>query len=232
MQYVQESLSPGEKILKISHYHWIYIFRSVFSAMFFFVPAFVILFLGILYHYYDIFKLPPWMITKAASQLSIADYIRGFWFTNIVARAFAFVLIVVGLLQIGASMLVVATTEIAVTSKRVVLKHGLVARRVDQMRTDFIEGDDLNQTIMGRIFDYGEIKISGTGMESIQLPKWTTEPVAFRRAIQMARNMSVQQAEQSLQNVHTMPNGAPHASPPAKPIPQAINPTAPPLEPR
>jgi hypothetical protein len=193
MQYTQESLSPGEKILKISHYHWIYVMHSVFGAAIFAALAVLIVFLAIIYHYYDIAKLPPWLIHKAAAELSITDYTRAFWHTNILARVGAFILVMMGLMQIGASMLVVACTEMAVTSKRVVLKRGLISRRVEQIRTDFIESDDIHQTIMGRILDYGQIKIYGTGTDSIVLPKYTTDPVGFRRALQTARTLSVQQ---------------------------------------
>ena len=193
MHYVQESLAPGEKILKISTYHWIYVLGSVVSAMIFFLTAIGMLFVGIVYHYYDIVKVPPWMIHKAAAELAMSDYVRAFWHINILIRLGAMVMVLMGLISIGARMLVRATTEIAVTTKRVILKRGLVSRRVEQMRTDFIEGDDINQTIMGRIFDYGMVKIYGTGTESIFLPPYTTDPLGFRRALQAARNISVQQ---------------------------------------
>lgn len=196
MHYVQESLAPGEKILKISGYHWMYIMGGVFSALIFFVGAVVVLFLGVIYHYYDIIKVPPWMIHKAAGELSAMDYVRTFWYINPLIRLGALLMVFMGLISIGARMLVRATTEIAVTTKRVILKRGLISRRVDQMRTDFIEGDDLDQTIMGRIFDYGTVKIYGTGTESIFFPPFTTDPIGFRRALQAARNISVQQQVQ------------------------------------
>lgn len=197
MHYVQESLSPGEKILKISGYHWMYVLNGVIGASIFFVLSIVILFVGVIYHYYPISKVPPWMIFTAARELAFSDYLRAFWHIHIFIRLGAMIMILMGLLSIGARMLVRATTEIAVTTKRVILKRGLVSRRVDQMRTDFIEGDDLDQTIMGRIFDYGTVKIYGTGTESIFFPGYTADPIGFRRALQAARTISVQQAMQS-----------------------------------
>ena len=206
MHYVQESLAPGEKILKISGYHWMYIMGAVVGALLFFFSAILILFLGIIYHYYDITTLPPWMIHKAAAELSTSDYVRSFWHINIIIRLGAMLMILMGLISIGARMLVRATTEIAVTTKRVVLKRGLVSRRVEQMRTDFIEGDDINQTIMGRIFDYGMVKIYGTGTESIFFPPYTSDPIGFRRALQAARNISVQQVAQMSAGAAVDPN--------------------------
>ncbi len=192
MHYVQESLAPGEKILKISGYHWMYVMGGVISAIFFFAMAIMILFLGIIYHFYDFTTLPPWKIPLAAAELAMSDYLRAFWHINVVVRVGAMLMVLMGLISIGARMLVRATTEIAVTTKRVILKRGLVSRRVEQMRTDFIEGDDINQTIMGRIFNYGTVKVYGTGTESIFFPGFTADPLDFRRALQSARNMAVQ----------------------------------------
>lgn len=212
MHYVQESLSPGEKILKISHYHWVYVMGAVISALIFFFVAVAIIFLGIIYHYYDITKLPPWNIPAAASELAMSDYARAFWHTNILVRVAAFIMILMGILSIGARMLVRSTTEMAVTTKRVILKRGLVSRRVDQMRTDFIEGDDLDQSIMGRLFNYGQVKIYGTGTESIFFPPYTTDPIGFRRALQAARNMSVQQQVAMAANAAAQPNLDPNST--------------------
>jgi hypothetical protein len=61
MTYIEESLSPGEKILKITQYHWMYLISGILSAAFQTVIAIGILFLAIIYHYYDIVKLPPWI---------------------------------------------------------------------------------------------------------------------------------------------------------------------------
>jgi uncharacterized membrane protein YdbT with pleckstrin-like domain len=191
MTYIEESLSPGEKILKITQYHWMYLVSGIISALFFMGIALGILFLAIIYHYYDIVKLPPWNIGSAASELAMSDYMRAFWHTNIIARVAAFVLILMGFIQVLAMMLVRATTEIGVTNRRIVLKRGIISRKVEEMRVDFIEGADVNQTVWGRVFGYGQIKSYGTGTESIFFPKYTADAIAFRRAIQAARTMNM-----------------------------------------
>jgi uncharacterized membrane protein YdbT with pleckstrin-like domain len=191
MTYIEESLSPGEKILKVTHYHWMYLVGAVISAAFFVFFAFVTIFLAIIYHYYDIIKLPPWEIHQAAAELAMSDYMRAFWHTNPIARVAAFMLLLMGFLQVIATMLVRATTEIGVTNRRIVLKRGIISRKVEEMRVDFIEGADVNQTVWGRIFGYGQIKSYGTGTESIFFPKYTADAIAFRRAIQAARTMNM-----------------------------------------
>lgn len=186
MTYLHESLSSGEKIIMVTRYHWMYLVNALFWAFIFFAGAALILFLAVIYHYYDLPKLPPWMLHKAAGMLSPGDYLQGFRKTHIIIRALAFVMVFMGALYIMAAWLVRLTTEMAVTNRRILLKRGMVARRVEEMRIDYIESADVNQTIMGRIFDYGQVKIYGTGAESIFFPRYTKSPVDFRRALQSA----------------------------------------------
>jgi len=188
MSYIHESLSPGEKIYKLTQYHWIYVAGALVSALFFVLLGLTSLFLGIIYHYYDVLKVPPWMIFKAAGELAFKDYLNAFWHTNILFRAVGFLLFLMAFIQIGARMLVRATTEMAVTNRRVVFKRGMVARKVEEMRIDYIEGSDVNQTMFGRMFNYGQVKVYGTGTESIWFPVYMADPVNFRRALEAARN--------------------------------------------
>ena len=48
------------------------------------------------------------------------------------------------------------TTETDVTNMRVVHKTGFIKRRTFEMALDKIESVDVNQSIMGRILNYGE----------------------------------------------------------------------------
>jgi hypothetical protein len=191
MMYIQESLAPGEKILKFTQYHWIYVAMAALSASFYVIAAFALLFVGTIYHYYDIVKVPPWRIFEAAAQLTFSDYMKAIWHINILIRASVFLLILMAIIQVGARVLVRMTTEMGVTNRRVVYKRGLVSRRVDQMRVDFIDGADLDQTIMGRILNYGSIKMFGTGTEGIIFPNFMEDPVNFQRAIQAARAVQI-----------------------------------------
>lgn len=55
------------------------------------------------------------------------------------------------------------STEIAVTDRRVILKRGLVRRHTVEMNMQKIESVDVDQTLIGRLFDYGSVSIRGTG---------------------------------------------------------------------
>ena len=54
-------------------------------------------------------------------------------------------------------------TEIAVTDRRVIYKKGLVRRQTNEMNMDKVESVKINQSILGRLLDYGDVPILGTG---------------------------------------------------------------------
>ena len=58
------------------------------------------------------------------------------------------------------------TTEFAVTDRRVIAKSGLVSRRTVEMFLDKVESLNVEQSVPGRIFDYGTVTIRGTGATS------------------------------------------------------------------
>jgi uncharacterized membrane protein YdbT with pleckstrin-like domain len=55
------------------------------------------------------------------------------------------------------------TTEIAVTTRRVIVKVGLIRRTVMEMHANRIESLVVRQSVFGRILDYGTVIVKGTG---------------------------------------------------------------------
>src|SRR5205085_6129586 len=64
-----------------------------------------------------------------------------------------------------------ATTELAVTDRRVIYKSGLFSRHTLEMNRSKVESVDVDQSILGRIFSFGTIIVRGTGgsLEPIRL---------------------------------------------------------------
>ena len=105
------------------------------------------------------------------------------------ARAWA-VLIIFGILIIGIvffiyEMLRLKTTEFAVTNRRIVMKEGILSAHVDQLSLSSIEGADLDQGIIGRLFGFGTLEIEGRGEGEIRFPPMAA-PGQFLRAANTA----------------------------------------------
>ena len=61
------------------------------------------------------------------------------------------------------------TTEYGITSNRVISKEGLIRRDIEEINLSSIESINVNQTIIGRILNYGTIVISGRGTSKVLL---------------------------------------------------------------
>ncbi len=97
------------------------------------------------------------------------------------AAAPAFVILAL----LGAAFVRRISCEYAVTSKRVIVKVGVMQTRSVELMLNKVEGITVTQGLMGRLFGYGEIVITGSGgtkepFDGIQAP------FDFRRAVQAA----------------------------------------------
>ena len=74
------------------------------------------------------------------------------------------------------------TTETDVTNMRVVHKTGFIKRRTFEMSLDKVESVDVNQSILGRILNYGDVTILGVG-EGKETISTIASPLDFRNFI-------------------------------------------------
>ena len=74
------------------------------------------------------------------------------------------------------------TTETDVTNLRVVHKTGFIKRRTFEMSLDKVESVDVNQSILGRILNYGDVTILGVG-EGRETIATIASPLSFRNFI-------------------------------------------------
>ena len=95
------------------------------------------------------------------------------------------VLIVLGLIWIAVALLRRASTELAVTTRRVIAKFGFISRSTVELNLTKIESIRVEQTVMGRIFGYGSVYVTGTGSTLDPIP-FIADPIKFRQAVQQA----------------------------------------------
>ena len=74
------------------------------------------------------------------------------------------------------------TTETDITDMRVVHKTGFIKRRTFEMSLAKVESVDVNQSILGRLMNYGDVTIQGVG-EGTQTISTIASPLGFRNAI-------------------------------------------------
>ena len=85
------------------------------------------------------------------------------------------------------------TTELAITNKRVIAKFGFISRRTVEININKVESIQVDQTLLGRIFNYGTLVISGAGNPQAPIPG-ISQPIQFRKAFLEAQEDSPSRA--------------------------------------
>ena len=78
-------------------------------------------------------------------------------------------------------------TELGVTNKRVISKTGIISRKSEEMKLTSIETVEIDQSILGRMLGYGNIKVSGRGSSDV-LFRNVVDPMGVKRAIESVSN--------------------------------------------
>jgi uncharacterized membrane protein YdbT with pleckstrin-like domain len=85
-------------------------------------------------------------------------------------------------LKLSAEWIRRVTTEIAVSDRRVIYRRGLIRRYTIEINNDKIESVDVDQTVLGRIFNFGTVVIRGTG-SAVEPLRNIHDPLHFRSYI-------------------------------------------------
>jgi uncharacterized membrane protein YdbT with pleckstrin-like domain len=115
-------------------------------------------------------------LAVVAYWLSETRLLPGIW------RYTAYALALVAVLLLIKQWLQLRVTEIAVTDRRVVYKKGLIRRQTNEMNMDKVESVQIDQSILGRMLDYGDVTILGTG-EAFEALRTIATPIELRNSI-------------------------------------------------
>lgn len=158
MRYIKASLVPGETVVYQTRLHWVVMLRHLLLG------ALLLAGSGALLSY--LLKQPRFGNT-------------GEHLTEGGAAA----LLVCGIVAILAGVVRRNATEMAVTTRRVVIKQGLVSRKTIEMLLNKIETIEVSEPMVGRMLGYGSITMIGTGGTSEPFHK-IAHPLQFRSAVQ------------------------------------------------
>lgn len=176
--YLKKSLSEGEELIHVARFHWMYTVSAVFNMVFGTILSIAILIFAT--------KFQPVIV-------GAIDPNAGF-FNNLSAlhpgvKILSFFVFIMGVMKFAHMMIAKATTEIGISDIRLIYKRGLVARDVVELNTDRIEGVDIAQGVLGRLFGYGRLIIRGMGIGAVAMPA-IEQPIRFKKAIEKAREIA------------------------------------------
>ena len=101
------------------------------------------------------------------------------------------ILLVIGLAVILSAVIRRQTTELVLTDRRIIMKRGLVSRDTVEMNLNKVESLHVNQGLMGRILDYGDVTVVGTGA-SLEPLRGISKPLELRKKLGGVAEIAVQ----------------------------------------
>jgi membrane protein YdbS with pleckstrin-like domain len=154
--YIEETLTPGEQVLHRTRLHWIVlIWPFVFGIVF--LAAAVACLIG-------------WYSGRNDPDATVGR-------TALLALVVAEVL--VAAIAFGAGLVRRAGIEMAVTNRRLIVKTGVVRRHTIELMLSKIESISVSQGVLGRIANYGDVLVRGSGGTAEHFPR-IADPLRLR----------------------------------------------------
>ncbi len=123
-------------------------------------------------------------------SLSDGEEVRAFFKLHWVAKIWLIIWIVLAIPTLGITLLLalwewlkLRSIEQGVTNKRVILKRGIISRQTEEMKISSIETVEIIQGVIGRVFGYGNIKVTGRGLSDLIFIK-INDPMDVKRKIE------------------------------------------------
>jgi uncharacterized membrane protein YdbT with pleckstrin-like domain len=126
-------------------------------------------------------KIHWFIYIKGAVLLTIALYL-GISSSYVGVLGWVLGFAIFGIISIVNAFITTFSTELAVTNKRVIAKHGLVSRKTIELNLSKVESLNVDQSVLGRIFNFGTVIIRGTGGVSAPFA-YIDSPLLFRKTL-------------------------------------------------
>ena len=155
MRYVNRVLEPGETVIYETSLHRLIYFRAAVAG---------IICIVLLIASASVGDQPKLILALEIAAILFALLAAGGWLRAFIRRA---------------------TTELAITDHRIIYKTGLLSRHTLEMNRSKVESVDVDQSILGRLLNYGTIVVRGTG-GSLEPIRDIADPLTFRSRITTA----------------------------------------------
>ena len=114
---------------------------------------------------------------------SLAVFVVGLGLLYFDPKLIGLVVMAFGLLMALPPWIERVSSEFGVTSKRVIIKVGVIQRRTLELLIRQVEAISVDQSLTGRMLNYGTITLTGTGGVKETFHN-ISHPLEFRRSIQ------------------------------------------------
>jgi hypothetical protein len=167
LSFIKRIIGPDEKLIGLSTVHWIYGAKGI-------VWLGGMMLVGLTFRT----LLFSFFVTSGIYEVVPASGVFGnyfFWTATVLGAVMFFFY-----------LLIMVSTEIALTTKRVIFKRGLIAVDVREVDLEEIKAADVNNGWFGRFLNYGYLLFDARFVQNLQLPA-IGDPYRFVKALNEAR---------------------------------------------
>lgn len=161
-QYTESTLSVGEEIELVGRLHYFALIIPCFLTTITFFAVFSALSYSkvVVRYHQSIYYMAVWLPVLALLVFTIAAWLK----RNLI--------------------------EMVCTNKRVIKRTGIVNVTTEELHRERIESVEIRQSIMGRIFNYGDILFSGTGTSKVVF-SFISQPRLMKQIIDTVINRPI-----------------------------------------
>jgi len=159
--YMETVLLANERLEYVGYLHWIIFVPGLCSA----VGGAVLCLL-------PFYLLKPWLVPAILAELHRTVLWAGL--SGVGA----------GVLLLVSAYLRMLSTELAITNRRIIAKTGFISRNTFEMMLTRIEGANIEQSVLGRVLNFGSVYVHGTG-GGITPIDHVVDPLGFKRHVLM-----------------------------------------------
>ncbi len=164
MSFINRIIGPDEELIGICRVHWVYGIKGILWLLGFTA-------LGLFIKY---------------SILSVG-FLQAVPAFALIAGYFFWIGLSIGIVLFITFVIVMISTEIALTTKRVIFKTGMIATDVKEVDLEEIKAADVDNGWFGRFLNYGYVLFDARFVQNMQLPE-IYDPYRFVKALNEVRN--------------------------------------------
>lgn len=169
-QYISNTLIPGEKIMFQAYTHWFF-FLDLGALLLVIGTSYLLIdnpqFIG-----KDVPTVPLWVPKLVSNRPMMVSV----WYLGLTVLWF------ISVLMLWEAFIIKQTTELALTTKRIIAQFGFFNRTVIELKLRRFESITVDQSLLGRLFNYGTITITGMGGVKTIVPN-IMAPVKFKKIL-------------------------------------------------
>ncbi len=157
--YIESLMGEHEKIVHVARQHWFILFRAIFLEIALILVIFV-------------------------AAISVGVFFPPF---VLLAVAIGFILLMLPIFTMTRDILEWSNRQYIITNRRVMQIHGIFNKSVTDSSLDKVNDVKMTQSMLGRIFEYGDIEILTASELGVNLFRYIEGPVHFKTAMLNAK---------------------------------------------